>query len=71
MINKKREISTAAMPRPASPIFKSLWENLSGVSSALFIVQTFGTHRNPFLLVEVETKAAPTEAKIQEPILGF
>jgi hypothetical protein len=50
MISKNRLIRIAAIPRPASPIFKSLLVNLSEVSSALFIVQTFGTHPNPSAL---------------------
>jgi hypothetical protein len=44
------------MPRPASPIFKSLWENFSGVSSELFIVKALASHRSSLLRAEVESQ---------------
>lgn len=37
------------MARPASPIFKSLWENFSGGSSDLFIFNRLISAKNPLL----------------------
>ncbi len=59
-------IRTAAIARPASPIFKSLRENFSDVSSELFIFKSPAFRQEPGFGPEWKQKAASIERKIQE-----
>jgi hypothetical protein len=56
------------MPRPASPIFKSLWENFSRVSSELFIVKRLVATTALFSAPKWKAKAASIDEKIQGPM---
>jgi hypothetical protein len=68
MRSKNKLIKTAAIPRPARPIFKSLWENFSDVSSGFFIFNRLISSCRSALAPAGKGKAASIVEKIQGPM---